>query len=325
EGEGGRAVGSRQPADAEQAGGVARSAGAARPAEAPPHPGTGPDPVIRDPDRLPPVDRWETVRQARDIDRPTALDYLALAFDGFEELRGDRIGGDCAALVGGIARLGGRPVVVLGHQKGHTPAELARRNYGMASPRGYRKAARLMRLAEKLSLPVVTLVDTPGAHPGVEAEENGQAVAIAESIRLMTGLRVPVVAVVIGEGGSGGALALAAADEVLICERGTYSVISPEGCASILWSDPAMAPTAADALRVDARSLLRLGVVDGVVPEPAGGSQADHRAAADRLRSALAAALDRLSALDRDDLVERRWRRFRAFGSPEWFDREGTP
>ncbi|MFI9812618.1 acetyl-CoA carboxylase, carboxyltransferase subunit beta [Saccharothrix variisporea] len=276
----------------------------------------GPEVVVRDPGRLPGIDAWQAVRIARDLDRPTTLDHLALAFDDFQELHGDRVGGDCPAIVGGTARLDGMPVVVVGHQKGRTVGELVARNYGMATPAGYRKAARLVRLADKLRLPVVTFVDTPGAYPGVAAEEAGQAVAIAELIRLMSTLRVPVVTLVTGEGGSGGALALAVADQVLICSNGTYSVISPEGCAAILWDDPAMAPAAARALRVDAGNLLRLGVVDGVVVEPDGGSQADHHTAAHRVRAALATTVRALSEVDAATAVAARYERFRAFGSP---------
>jgi acetyl-CoA carboxylase carboxyl transferase beta subunit/acetyl-CoA carboxylase carboxyl transferase alpha subunit len=273
-----------------------------------------PDTLVRDPAELAAVDPWRAVQQARDITRPTTLDYLDHAFRDFEELHGDRVGGDCPAIVGGLATLLGRPVVVIGHQRGHTAGEVAHRRYGMASPAGYRKAARLMRLAATLRIPVVTFVDTPGAHPGVEAEENGQAFAIAQSLDLLTRLPVPVVTVIIGQGGSGGALALAVANEVLIAERGMYSVISPEGCASILWQDAAMAPRAAAALRVDARSQLELGVVDGVVREPDGGSQTDHQESARRVGAALAAVLHRLSTMDPGELVEDRRRRFGSFG-----------
>ncbi|PSL52678.1 acetyl-CoA carboxylase carboxyltransferase subunit alpha [Saccharothrix carnea] len=274
-----------------------------------------PDGVVRDHRLLPEVEAWDAVRRARELGRPTTLDYLALAFDDFQELRGDRLGEDCPAVVGGIARLAGAPVVVVGHQKGRTAEEMAARDYGMPTPAGYRKAARLMRLAAKLGLPVVTLVDTPGAHPGRAAEERGQAVAVAESIRLMARLPVPVVTVVTGEGGSGGALALAVANEVLIGSNGVYSVISPEGCAAILWRDRRMAPAAARALRLDAANLLRLGVVDGVVPEPEGGSGHDHVLAGQRLRDALVAALRRLSGMTGDRLVAARRARFRAFGA----------
>jgi acetyl-CoA carboxylase carboxyl transferase alpha subunit/acetyl-CoA carboxylase carboxyl transferase beta subunit len=294
---------------------LARLLSAARPGPSERQPEERPDPVISDPGLLPESDPWEQVRLARRLDRPTTLDYLATAFTDFQELHGDRLGGDCPAVVGGTARLAGRPVMVIGHQKGHTAAELNQRNFGMPGPDGYRKAARLMRLADKLGLPVITLVDTPGAYPGADAEENGQAVAIAENLRLMAALEVPVVTVVIGEGGSGGALALAVANQVLILGNGVYSVISPEGCAAILWKDPAAAPRAAAMLGGSARDLLRLGVVDGVVPEPAGGTGADPLEAADRLRAALTPIVDELSRMSPRALVADRRERFRGFGT----------
>jgi acetyl-CoA carboxylase carboxyl transferase subunit beta len=273
------------------------------------------DPVVTDTTELPSVVPWDAVQRARNLGRPTTLDYLSRAFDDFEELRGDRVSGDCLAIVGGVARLGDNPVVVIGHQKGHTPAELAERNYGMARPAGYRLAARLARLAAKLDLPVVTFVDTPGAYPGVDAEEAGQSIAIAEMIRLMSGLPVPVVTVITGEGGSGGALALAVADRVLISANGTYSVISPEGCAAILWNDPAAAPRAAEALHVDARQLLAEGIVDGVVPEPPGGAHTDHLAAAEYVHDALVSSLRQLAEYDPGRLVALRHEKFRRFGA----------
>ena len=273
------------------------------------------DVVITDPERIPAVPAWEAVQRARHLGRPTTLDYLHRAFDDFEELRGDRVSGDCSAIVAGLARLAGTPVAVIGHQKGHTPAELATRNYGMPTPAGYRKAARVARLAGKLGLPVITLVDTPGAYPGVEAEQQGQAIAIAECIRLMAGLPVPVISVITGEGGSGGALALAVADQVLICANGTYSVISPEGCAAILWNDSAAAPRAAEALRLDARQLLAAGIVDGVVPEPGGGTHTDHLAAAELVQGALLSTLRRLCEFDPGRLVAKRHAKFRRFGA----------
>jgi acyl-CoA carboxylase subunit beta len=272
------------------------------------------DGLIRDVENLAKIDPWKAVQRARDLSRPTTLDYIELAFRDFEELCGDRIGGECRGIVGGIAKLGDRTVVVVGQQRGHSASELSARNYGMPSPAGYRKSARLMRLAAKLGLPVVTFIDTPGAHPGVEAEEQGQAGAISHCIRLMASLPVPIVAVIIGEGGSGGALALAVADEVLINENGVYSVISPEGCASILWNDASMAQTAAEALKLDARSLLSMAVVDGVIGEPEGGSQADHREAARRVARVLEASLHRLAAMDADELVRARRMRYRSFG-----------
>ena len=275
------------------------------------------DPVIRDAAQLEEPDPWELVRRARSLDRPTTLDYCASVFTGFRELHGDRTGGDCTAIVAGTARLDGRPVVVVGTQKGHRPDELARRDFGMATPAGYRKVRRVTGLAAKLGLPVITLVDTPGAHPGAAAEEQGQAVVIAETIRHMTALPVPVVAVLTGEGGSGGALALATADRVLALAGSTYSVISPEGCAAILWQDPAAAPVAARTLGLTPASLLRHGILDGVIPEPPGGAGADPAATAERLRAALVATLDELAPLSGTALVADRRARFRRFGASE--------
>ncbi|HEX6353749.1 acetyl-CoA carboxylase carboxyltransferase subunit alpha [Actinophytocola sp.] len=260
-------------------------------------------------------DPWEVVQRARDLNRPTTLDYLGLLLDDFEELRGDRLGAEDTAIVGGLGRLAGIPVVVVGHQKGHTAAELSARNFGMPTPAGYRKAARLMRLAAKLGIPVIALIDTPGAYPGKEAEQHGQAIAIAENLRLMSTLPVPVVSVVTGEGGSGGALALGVANHVLICANAVYSVISPEGCASILWHDPAAAPRAAAALRMTAAELEPLGIVDRIVPEPDGGTQADHVAAGQNLRAALLTSLRELLPQTPEQLVAGRRARFRAFGA----------
>ncbi|GIG63084.1 hypothetical protein Lfu02_74560 [Longispora fulva] len=273
------------------------------------------DPALTCAALLPERDPWEVVRLARRIERPTTLDYLGLILTDFEELHGDRASGDCPAIVAGLGQLDGQPVAVIGHQKGHEVAELATRNYGMASPAGYRKAARVLRLAAKLRVPVITLIDTPGAYPGIEAEEGGQAVAIAEILKLLAGLPVPVIAVVTGEGGSGGALALAVADEVLMFANAVYSVITPEGCAAILWKDPAAAPRAAAALRVDARQLLDLGLIDGVLPEPEDGAAADPVATADTLRRGLLARLPRLLALDPARLVADRRAKFRRMGA----------
>ncbi|MEU7799849.1 acetyl-CoA carboxylase, carboxyltransferase subunit beta [Micromonospora arborensis] len=259
-------------------------------------------------------DPWENVQRARGIDRPTTLEYLATMMDSFIELHGDRMSGDCPAIVGGPAVLDGRPVMVVGHQKGHSTAELIARDFAMPTPDGYRKAARLMRLAAKLRLPVVTFIDTPGAHPGLEAEERGQAIAIAENLRLMARLPVPIVAVVSGEGGSGGALALGVADRMIAFESSIYSVISPEGCAAILWRDRTMAPSAAAALRIDAASQLRFGVVDEVIPEPDKGVQDDPMLGAERLRKALTVALDELVARPVQELLRDRRRRFRDIG-----------
>ena len=273
--------------------------------------------LVDDPDLLAARDPWEAVTLARHPQRPTTLDYARQLLEGFVELHGDRMAADCAAVVGGLGRLGGRTVVLIGHQKGHDTAELVARDFGIPTPDGYRKAARLMRLAAKLGVPVVTLVDTPGAHPGIEAEEHGQAVAIAENLRLMSGLPVPVVTVVTGEGGSGGALGLAVADRVLSFDSSVYSVISPEGCAAILWRDRTRAPDAAAALRIGAADQLRLGVVDAVIREPEGGVHTDGIEAAERLGAAVRSALDELCSRTGPELVTTRSARFRALGTPE--------
>ncbi len=269
--------------------------------------------VVRDPAALEPRPAWEAVCRARDISRPTTSDYLRMILDDFEELRGDRVGGDCPAIIGGVGRLGGDPIVIVGHEKGHTPGDLTAHRYGMPGPAGYRKAGRLMRLAAKWGLPVVTLVDTPGAHPGLEAELQGQASAIAENLRLMSTLPVPIITVVTGEGCSGGALAIAVADRLLVMENGFYTVISPEGCAAILWRERSAAPEAAQALRIDARSLLELGVADGVIPEPIGGTGADPAEAASSLRAAIRHELAELTALDPAALITARRARYRDF------------
>lgn len=271
-------------------------------------------PVVRDPGLLAESEPWQQVSRARDLSRPTALEYIGLVFDDFRELNGDRLSGDCAAMIAGLASLDGRTVAVIGHQKGHTPRQLMERNFGMATPAGYRKAGRVMKLAAKLRLPVITLVDTPGAYPGAEAEEHGQALAIAENLRLMTTLPVPVISVVTGEGGSGGALGIAVANRVLIWEHAVYSVISPEGCASILWKDSALGPKAAAALGLDSRTLLRMGIVDGVLPEPEDGIGADPVAAAAQLRAALLESLAELDGLSDERIVSDRRDRFAGFG-----------
>jgi acetyl-CoA carboxylase carboxyl transferase subunit beta len=270
-------------------------------------------------------DPWQTVSLARGIDRPTTLDYARLMLDGFWELHGDRQGGDCPSIVGGLGRLNNRPVVLIGHQKGHSTRELVARNFGMPTPAGYRKAGRLMRLAAKLRVPVVTLIDTPGAFPGVEAERDGQAWAIAANLRLMSTLPVPLVAVVTGEGGSGGALALGVADRVLALENAVYSVISPEGCAAILWRDSGAAPEAARRLQLDPPALLRNGVIDGVVAEPGGGAQHDHLATAAAVKAAVLDALGELDGTAPELLLAARRRRYAAFGlEPDAFVEEGT-
>ncbi|PWI42953.1 acetyl-CoA carboxylase, carboxyltransferase subunit beta [Streptomyces sp. ICBB 8177] len=283
-------------------------------AERPP----GDEALLRRMEDLPRREAWEAVRLARHPDRPTTAQYAEHLLEDFQELHGDRSTADCPALIGGPGRLDGRPVMLIGHDKGGPRlAERQRHHFGMATPAGYRKAARLMRMAAKLGLPVVALIDTPGANPGADAESGGQAVAIAENLRLMSRLPVPIVAAITGEGGSGGALALAVADRVLISVNGIYSVISPEGCAAILWKDAEAAPEAASALRLHARDLLRLGVVDGVVPEPEGGAHEDHTEAAALLGRALTATLGGLVPWDAEQLLRARHERFHRFGLEE--------
>lgn len=258
---------------------------------------------------------WETIQLVRHQNRPYTLDYVARLFSDFEELHGDRLYGDDPAIVAGIARYGRGPIAVIGHQKGRDAQERTYRNFGMPQPDGYRKGMRVMDLAEKLDLPVVTLIDTPGAFPGADAERRGQGGAIAESMRRMLRLSVPVVAVVIGEGSSGGALALGVADRVLMLENSTYSVISPEGAAAILWRDAAKAPLAASAFRPTAANCYRLGVADGVVPEPVGGAHVDHDETARLLDGYLRRAIRELRALDPDERRRLRRERYRRMGA----------
>jgi acyl-CoA carboxylase subunit beta len=275
----------------------------------------GPAPVV-DPEQLSARDPWEVVQLARHIDRPRLLDLIAYALDEFHELQGDRVFRQDAAIVGGLGRLGDLAVMIIGQQKGHTTGELMEHNFGMPEPEGYRKGMRLMRYAERFALPLVTIVDTPGAYPGIGAEERGQSIAIAESIMLMSRLRVPIVTVVTGEGGSGGALALATSDRVLMMENAYYSVISPEGCSTILFKDASAAPRAAKALRITSPELLRLGVMDAVISEPDQGAQADPAGAGANLRAALIASLAELLPLDAEELLAQRYGRFRKFGTP---------
>jgi len=261
------------------------------------------------------VSAWEAVQAARNIQRPHTVDIIGRVFDRFNELHGDRGFRDDPAIVGGIADLDGRPVVIVGEQKGASTEENIQRNFGMPHPEGYRKAMRLYRLAEKFHLPLITFIDTPGAYPGPEGEERGQAEAIAQSILLMARLQTPIVVVILGEGGSGGALALGVGDVVLAMQNAIYSVISPEGCAAILWRSPAEAERAAKAMRVSGPDLLELGVVDALIPEPAGGAHTDHAATAAAIRTALAAQLAKLERVPAADLMSARYERFRAFGA----------
>ena len=257
---------------------------------------------------------WQIAQIARHPMRPYTADYLELLAPDFQELHGDRMYADDPAIIGGIGRLDGRAIMFVGHQKGRDTKERVRRNYGMPKPEGYRKAQRLMRLAEKFSLPVVTFIDTPGAYPGVGAEERGQSEAIAYSLYLMAGLRTPIISVVIGEGGSGGALAIGVADRLLMLQYGIYSVISPEGCASILWKSAEKAEEAAEAMRITASSLSEFGLVDEVLPEPLGAAHRDPAAMTEVIRNALLKHLQDLDRLDAGQLLEERQARLAGFG-----------
>lgn len=257
---------------------------------------------------------WQRVQLARHPKRPYTLDYLRNAFADFQELHGDRLFAEDRAMVGGFAKLGDHRVLVIGTQKGRDTKENILRNFGSAHPEGYRKALRLMQLANKFGLPIIVLIDTAGAYPGIGAEERHIAEAIAVNLREMTLLEVPIIATVIGEGGSGGALGIGVADRVLILENAYYSVISPEGCAAILWEERAAAPKAAEALKITAKDLLELGLVDEIVPEPLGGAHNDPAGAAANLKTCLLKHLDELAALPAADRLKKRYEKFRAHG-----------
>ncbi|KPK07531.1 MAG: acetyl-CoA carboxylase carboxyl transferase subunit alpha [Betaproteobacteria bacterium SG8_39] len=257
---------------------------------------------------------WQVAQVARHPQRPYVLDYLPMLFTHFEEFHGDRLFADDASIVGGLARFGGQACVVIGHQKGRDTKEKILRNFGMPKPEGYRKALRLMQLAEKFALPVFSFVDTPGAYPGIDAEERGQSEAIGRNLFAMAGLRVPIIVTVIGEGGSGGALAIAVGDVVLMLQYATYSVISPEGCASILWRSADKAPAAADALGITANRLKTLGLIDRVLSEPLGGAHRDPQAMGQTLRKALADALRQLQGKKPKELVDERLERLMGYG-----------
>ena len=258
---------------------------------------------------------WQVAQVARHPSRPYTIDYLANISPDFQELHGDRMYADDPAIVGGVGRIDGRAVVFIGHQKGRDTKDRVRRNYGMPKPEGYRKAQRLMRLAEKFRLPVVTLIDTPGAYPGVGAEERGQSEAIAYCLYLMAGLETPIVSVVIGEGGSGGALAIGVSDRLLMLQYGIYSVISPEGCASILWKSADKAQDAAEAMRITAPALSEFGLVDEVLEEPLGGAHRNPNAMAEVIRNALIRHLDELEQQTPEQLLEARQKRLAGFGA----------
>ena len=257
---------------------------------------------------------WQVAQLARHPMRPYTADYLAKLAPDFQELHGDRMYADDPAIIGGIGRLEGRSVMFIGHQKGRDTKERVRRNYGMSKPEGYRKAQRLMRLAQKFSLPIITFIDTPGAYPGVGAEERGQSEAIAYSLYLMAGLRTPIICVVIGEGGSGGALAIGVGDRLLMLEYSIYSVISPEGCASILWKSAEKAAEAAEAMRITANSLDEFGLIDEILPEPLGAAHRDPGAMVDVMRNGLLKHLDDLDKLDMEQLLNERQKRLAGFG-----------
>ena len=259
---------------------------------------------------------WQRVQIARHTNRPFMLDYVSLAFTDFCELHGDRHIGDDASMPGGFARIGDQRVVVIGHQKGRDTKENLKRNFGSAHPEGYRKALRLMKIAEKFGLPIITLIDTPGAFPGIGAEERNIAEAIAFNLREMMLLTVPIIAVVLGEGGSGGALGIGIADRVLMLENAYYSVISPEGCAAILWKHRKHAPEAAEAMKLVGPDLKKLNLIDDVITEPTGGAHHDHVATAESFKSVVLGHLNELKKLPKEKLLDQRYNKFRAFG--EW-------
>ena len=258
---------------------------------------------------------WDKVQIARDAKRPHVYDFIANVCSDFEELHGDRLVNDDRGLVAGFGTIDDEKVLILGHNKGATVEENMASNFGMANPDGYRKAMRLAKLAERFHNPIVTFVDTPGAYPGKEAEERGQAEAIAKSLEFFSGLKTPVVVVITGEGGSGGALAIAVGDKILMMENAVYSVISPEGCAGILWRDGKMAPAAAEALKITADELIKLGAIDEIVPEPAGGAHKNHKVACANVKKAVLKAIKELKKLTPDELVEARYAKIRSYGN----------
>ena len=260
------------------------------------------------------LDAWQVSRMARHPNRPYTLDYIEHIFTDFQELAGDRAFADDKAIVGGLARLDGRSVMVIGHQKGRTVKDKVARNFGMPAPEGYRKALRLMQMAERFNLPIITFIDTPGAYPGIGAEERGQSEAIARNLREMSTLKVPVICTVIGEGGSGGALAIGVGDKVNMLQYSTYSVISPEGCASILWKSAEKASTAAEVMGLTATRLKELGLIDNIVPEPLGGAHRNYHEMARNLKQCLVEELNELDTFDKDGLLERRYERLMSYG-----------
>ena len=263
---------------------------------------------------------WQRTQLARHPQRPSTLDYIGEIFRDFLEFHGDRSFGDDRAIVGGFARFNDRSIMVIGHQKGKTLKERMQRNFGMPNPEGYRKALRLMKMAEKFGRPIVTFIDTPGAYPGIGAEERGQAEAIARNLYAMSRLSIQIISIVIGEGGSGGALALGVSDRILMLEHGVYSVISPEGCAAILWDDPAKVPDAAASLKMTAQDLIDLRIVDDVIPEPLGGAHREPKAVTDRVAKALTNQLSQLTDLSLDQLLTQRDHKYRRMGAVTGLD-----
>lgn len=259
---------------------------------------------------------WQIVQVARHPRRPYALDYIRSLFVDFEELHGDRHFGDDPAIVGGVARLGNRPVMVIGQEKGRTVAQKVARNFGMPKPEGYRKALRLMQMAERFKLPILTLIDTPGAYPGIDSEERGISEAIAQNLAVMSRLKTPIICTVIGEGSSGGAIGLGVGDHLNMLQYTTYFVISPEGCANIIWKTSAKAPEAAEAMGVTPATLMQLGIVDEIIPEPLGGAHRDHLKMMELIKPRLEAQLDRLCAIPLDTLLDQRYHRLMSYGNP---------
>ncbi|WP_416305659.1 acetyl-CoA carboxylase carboxyl transferase subunit alpha [Neptunicella sp. SCSIO 80796] len=260
------------------------------------------------------LDPWQVARLARHPMRPYTFDYIPRIFSEFEELAGDRAYADDKAIVGGLANFDGQPVMIIGHQKGRDTQEKIKRNFGMPKPEGYRKALRLMQMAERFKLPIITFIDTPGAYPGVGAEERGQSEAIARNLKVMAGLKVPIICTVIGEGGSGGALAIGVGDRVNMMQFSTYSVISPEGCASILWKSADKAPLAAEAMGVDAERIKSLDLINSIIEEPLGGAHRDHDATAANIKACLKQQLSQLQSLSLEQLLEQRYERLMSFG-----------
>ncbi|MGL4567276.1 MAG: acetyl-CoA carboxylase carboxyltransferase subunit alpha, partial [Fusobacteriaceae bacterium] len=257
---------------------------------------------------------WDKIFVARHPDRPYTMDYIEAFGEDFVELHGDRLFRDDPAIVGGMCKIDGKRVMVIGHQKGRTTEEKIHRNFGMSNPEGYRKALRLFRMAEKFKIPILSFIDTPGAYPGIEAEKHGQGEAIARNLMEMSGIKTPMISIVIGEGGSGGALGLGVTDKIFMLQNSVYSVISPEGCAAILYKDSSRAPEAAENLKISADSLLKLGVIDGIIPEPIGGAHRDYSLTAQNLKQVVLKTFEELESLDSDTLLEKRYKKYRNMG-----------